>query len=254
MAASDETSGRLSPIVWIHRLRDADDVTRIRMLVLFALAARMQRTGEGFASAGQLASDTGLAASTIRRHLTWGRRHGWIDQTARGHGGGTASAHPIASEWRLTTPDGPDQLITPEQLVTDPPLTTEQLVGGPTAQTTPTYRSDDADLPLAREHPREPLPENLSEGAEPSDRELQLVLAAVRTEGRIRDIDAWTGSPAGQRDIRARVERLRAEPNPMANIATEPLPATEPCRRCDQGLAIRTIGICESCQAAGARP
>lgn len=93
-------------MVWMRAVRDytpKPPANSSRYGVLWALALRLDATGQGYASQRQLAGDVVVNERTVRRHLDWARTAGYLVQTRRGHRikDGTA----IASEWRLSQPD-----------------------------------------------------------------------------------------------------------------------------------------------------
>lgn len=101
----------MRPLEWMRAVRDytpKPPANSSRHSVLWALALRMGATGEGFASARQLADDIVVNERTIRRHITWGMDTGFLNRTRRGHRQG--DGRPIASEYRLSQPDMGDRL------------------------------------------------------------------------------------------------------------------------------------------------
>jgi len=92
----------------------------------------------------RLATDCGMGESTVRRHLKWLEKNGYVVQESRGHNVG---AFALASVYSLTLPDLP---LTGER---KPTAQSE----APTARSEQTYRSNWADLPLTGEHLPDPL-------------------------------------------------------------------------------------------------
>lgn len=78
--------------------------------ILSALAVKYLdwRSGEGFASIEMLADFCGAARSTVQRALRWARAAELLVLTRRGHRLGNGKT--IASEWRLSLPQGVNRL------------------------------------------------------------------------------------------------------------------------------------------------
>lgn len=96
----------VKPVVWMRAVRDhtpKPPANSARFSVLWGLALRMDSTGQGFASARQIADDVVLHERTVRRHLTWASEAGYLIRTRRGHRLGSGQA--VASEYQLSQPD-----------------------------------------------------------------------------------------------------------------------------------------------------
>ena len=74
--------------------------------VLTMLALRLDwHTGRGFASAQQLAADSGASMATVKRSTKWGRDSGHLVQVKRGHY--ISAERKAATVWQLTEPGYP---------------------------------------------------------------------------------------------------------------------------------------------------
>ncbi len=92
----------------------------------------------------RLAGDCRMGESTVRRHLKWLEKNGYVVQESRGHNVGDVA---LASVYSLTLPDLP---LTGERK----PIAQSE---APTAQSEQTHRSNGADLPLTGERLPNPL-------------------------------------------------------------------------------------------------
>jgi hypothetical protein len=99
-------------LVWQKELRACPDRPRGRQRrqfdALLALSALLDwPTGMGFASEIQVARDADVGERTVRRAITWARRHGWLHQARRGHGhkADVGYAESTASKWVLLLPE-----------------------------------------------------------------------------------------------------------------------------------------------------
>lgn len=104
----------------------------------------------------RMAADCGMGESTVRRHLKWLEKNGYVVLESRGHNVGDV---PLASVYSLTLPDLP---LTGER---KPTAQSE----APTAQSEQTYRSNRADLPLTGEHLPDPVSDPLTSDPFTSD-------------------------------------------------------------------------------------
>lgn len=111
----------------------------------------------------RLAADCCMPESTVRKHLGWLQKNGYVVQESRGHNAGDVA---LASVYSLTLPD---LLLTGERK----PTAHSEV---PTAHSEPTYRSPRADLPLTSEHLPDPLtPDPLTPDQKTSDQESHYV-------------------------------------------------------------------------------
>lgn len=94
----------MRPLPWMKAVRDHPQrPPSAQRDVLFCLALRLDwKTGEGFASTGQLAADADVDERTVRRATGWARKAAMLVQKRRGHRTGDGGT--LASEWRLTMP------------------------------------------------------------------------------------------------------------------------------------------------------
>jgi hypothetical protein len=95
----------------------------------------------------RLAADCSMGESTVRRHLKWLEKNGYVVQESRGHNVGNVA---LASVYSLTLPDLP---LTGKRKRGAPTAQSE----APTAQSDQTYRSNQTDLPLTGERLPDPL-------------------------------------------------------------------------------------------------
>ena len=117
---------------WERSLRRCD-VTGNALLVLLVLATHMDRDGtNGRPSQATLATETGLSARTVRRHLSDACSAGWLTQVSRGHRRG--DGHGVASNYSTSQPVTTDRLSDDS---TGHPLPVEDYL----------YRSDAASQP-----------------------------------------------------------------------------------------------------------
>ncbi len=104
----------------------------------------------------RLAGDCRMGESTVRRHLKWLEKNGYVVQESRGHNVGDVA---LASVYSLTLPDLP---LTGERKST-------AQSESPTAQIGQTYRSNWADLPLTGEHLPDPVSDPYTSDPSTSD-------------------------------------------------------------------------------------
>ncbi len=90
--------------LWLVAVRDHPErPAAVQRMVLWSLALRLDwATGCGYASSAQLAGDADACERTVRYATRWGRDHGLLVMTRRGHY--VSADRRVASEWRLTQP------------------------------------------------------------------------------------------------------------------------------------------------------
>lgn len=112
-----------------------------------------QDGGSAHPGIARLAQDCDMGESTVRRHLTWLKEHGYVVQESRGHSVGDVN---LASVYSLALPDLPLSAERKAEVPTAQSVT-------PTAHSGQTYRSFQTDLPLITERLSDPSPDHLSD-------------------------------------------------------------------------------------------
>jgi hypothetical protein len=198
----------MSLLMWMRAVRDHRPKAgrSARYPVLWGLALRMRPDGSGFVSVRTLAGDVELGESTVRRHITWAIKTGFLVRTRRGHR--ITNEVAIASEYRLCQP-----------------LSTEQLESDPTAQLSRPNRSDNGTQPLSPDGPRESSPRESSPSrakraperdillrAGAADDEIDDILNKIKTEHpEIRTIRGWLTTVADNGDLATIISEVREQ-------------------------------------------
>lgn len=130
-----------SKLTYLKDLREhtlSNGAYRVLLAVFNYTDAYGQQAHPGIA---RLAMDCGMGESTVRRHLTWLKEHGYVVQQSRGHNVGDVN---LASVYSLAMPDLPLTIERKAEVATAQSVT-------PTAHSEQSYRSFQADLPLTTE-------------------------------------------------------------------------------------------------------